>query len=109
MIELPRPLNLLMPFRGHRITVQVHSHVPGEITVAAGENGAPKTIACTRLFTTRLDKDSPAMHVDVTSQQPAAMLEGFLMSGAHVGKAITFRARGRGPRRRDTIHIKPIA
>lgn len=53
--------------------------------------------------------DSPFYDtIDITSTQAIAMLEGYLRSGAHVGKAITWRSGGTGAHRRDTIMLKPV-
>lgn len=46
--------------------------------------------------------------VDVTSTAAIAMLDGFLANGMHVGKRISFRSRGWGKTRRDTISIGPV-
>lgn len=108
MAQLAKPFNLLMPFRGHKLTVEVQAQTTGELPAMMPGATEPKLLPTTRLFTRRLDKVSPAAYVDVTCSQPQAMLEGFLRSGALIGKAVTFRATGRGPMRRDTIHIKPM-
>jgi hypothetical protein len=106
--QLAKPFNLLMPFRGHKLTVQVQSQVSGELPAMMKGATEPKMLPTIRLFTRRLDKQTPAAYVDVTCTQPQAMLEGFLRSGSLIGKAVTFRASGKGPTRRDTIHIKRI-
>lgn len=108
MIELAKPFNLLMPFKGHKLTVEVRQHTTGDLPAMMKGATEPKMIPTTRLFTRRLDKPTPANYVDVTCSQPRAMLEGFLQNGVLVGRAITFRASGRGPTRRDTIHIKRL-
>ncbi len=105
MAQLAKPFNLLMPFRRHKLTVEVLAQVNGELPAMMKGATEPKLLPTIRLFTRRLDKVSPAAYVDVTCTQPQAMLEGFLRSGALIGKAVTFRATGRGPTRRDTIHI----
>ncbi|MGH7841155.1 MAG: hypothetical protein ACRETD_14800 [Steroidobacteraceae bacterium] len=46
--------------------------------------------------------------IDVTSTAALAMLEGYLGSGNHVGKVLTWSARGFGVRRRDTLRLTPI-
>src|SRR5580658_29963 len=46
--------------------------------------------------------------VDVTSSAVIAMLEGWLVSGAHVGKRLDWQTKGFGRRRRDTLHIRPL-
>lgn len=109
MAQLARPFNLLMPFKGHRVTVEVQAHVSGELPAMMKGATEPKLLPTIRLFTRRLDKQSPAAYVDVTCSQPQAMLEGFLRSGVLIGKAVTFRASGRGPTRRDTIHITRLS
>jgi hypothetical protein len=108
MAQLAKPFNLLMPFKGHSLTVAVQAHVSGELPAMMKGATEPKLLPTIRLFTRRLDKTTPAAYVDVTCSQPQAMLEGFLRSGALIGKAVTFRASGRGPTRRDTIHIKRL-
>lgn len=105
MAQLAKPFNLLMPFKGHKLTVEVQAHVAGHLPAMMKGATDPKLIPTTRLFTRRLDKVTPAAYVDVTCSQPQAMLEGFLRTGSLIGKAVTFRASGRGPTRRDTIHI----
>jgi hypothetical protein len=105
MSELTKPFNLLMPFKGHRLTVEVQQHAQGELPAMMKGAGEPKLLPTVRLFTRRLDKTSPASYVDVTCSQPQAMLHGFLQNGALIGRAVTFWATGRGPTRRDTIHI----
>ena len=109
MPELTKPFNLLMPFKGHRLTVEVHQHSTGDLPAMMKGASEAKLIPTVRLFTRRLDKQSPATHVDVTCSQPQAMLEGFLQNGRLVGRAVTFRASGRGPTRRDTIHIARLS
>jgi len=109
MAQLARPFNLLMPFKGHKLTVEVQAHVAGELPAMMKGATEPKHLPTTRLFTRRLDKSTPAAYVDVTCSQPQAMLEGFLRTGSLIGKAVTFRASGRGPTRRDTIHIKRVS
>ena len=109
MAQLAKPFNLLMPFKGHRLTVEVQAHVSGELPALMKGTTEPKLLPTIRLFTRRLDKTTPAAYVDVTCSQPQAMLEGFLRTGSLIGKAVTFRASGRGPTRRDTIHIARIS
>jgi len=46
--------------------------------------------------------------IDVTSTAVQAMLEGWLATGAHVGKRLAWRTLGFGVRRRDTLHIRPM-
>lgn len=53
--------------------------------------------------------DSPYYDtIDITSTAAIAMLEGWLHSGAHVGKALSWVSRGSGRYRRDTIILAPM-
>ncbi len=108
MLKLAKPFNLLMPFKGHTITVEIRQHTVGELPAMMKGATEHKMLQTTRLFTRRLDKPTPATYVDVTCSQPQAMLEGFLKNGSLVGRAVTFRASGRGPTRRDTIHMRRL-
>ena len=107
-MELAKPYNLLMPFRGHKLSVEVLAHSSGELPSQLEKDAAPVPLPATRLYTRRLDKPSRMSYVDVTTKQVQAMLDGFLRLGTIGGKAITFRSRGQGPNRRDSIHIRPI-
>lgn len=107
-MELARPYNLLMPFRGHRLVVQVHGALEGELPAVVELGAPPKPLPTTRLFTTRIDKRSKRTYTDVTTAQARAMLAPMLESGMLVGKAVEFRSRGRGATRRDSIHIAPL-
>lgn len=109
MADLLKPFNILMPFKGHKLTVEVQQHTAGELPAMMKGATEPKPIPTVRLFTRRLDKLSPATHVDVTCSQPQAMLEGFLQTGRLIGRAVTFRASGRGRTRRDTIYITRLS
>jgi len=57
-----------------------------------------------RLLVTPVAGLPPTPTIDVTSTAALAMLEGFLGSGAHVGKTLTWRSLGFSSRRRDTLH-----
>lgn len=50
----------------------------------------------------------PGYTIEVTSSAAIAMLEGFLHQGLTLGRRLGFETRGFGPRRRDTLHIKPL-
>jgi len=53
--------------------------------------------------------DSPFYDtIDITSTAAIAMLEGYLRSGTHVGKALSWISRGSGRYRRDTIILTPV-
>lgn len=107
-MEFSKPINLLMPFKGHRIVVRIHGHLDGTIAAQAGPGGELKAIPTRRLFTSRVDKPSRYSHVDVTCTKPSAMLDGWLKTGAITQNEVEFRACGRGPTRRDTIHLRRI-
>ncbi|HSM78191.1 MAG TPA: hypothetical protein VLT57_11215 [Bryobacteraceae bacterium] len=106
-MELPKPINLLMPFRGHKTTRTVYGVVEGEIAARLEEGADPTMLPTTRLLGPRADKPSPLLHQDVTNAQARAMLDGFIQLGAIYGRSIEFKARGRGKRRRDQVHILP--
>jgi len=107
-MELVKPYNILMPFRGHKLTVEVFAHSSGELPAMLGKDTAPTPLPTIRLYTRRLDKPSKMTHVDITTTQVQAMLDGFLRLGTIGGKAVEFRSRGQGPTRRDSVHIRPI-
>jgi len=108
VITLAKPFNLLMPFKGHQLTVHIRQHTVGELPAMMKDATEPKMLPAIRLFTRRLDKQTPATYVDVTCSQPQAMLDGFLKNGVLGGRAVTFRASGRGATRRDTIHMRRL-
>lgn len=107
-MELVKPYNLLMPYRGHSLTVQVLAHTRGELMANLEKDAAPTPLTAIRLHTRRLDKASKMVHVDITSTQVHAMLDGFLRLGTIHGKAVEFRSRGIGAIRRDSVHLKPM-
>lgn len=106
-MELVKPYNLLMPYRGHSLTVEVLAHTRGELMANLQQGQPPTPLTAIRLHTTRLDKASKMVHVDITSTQVHAMLDGFLRLGTIHGKAVEFRSRGIGAMRRDSLHLKP--
>lgn len=108
-MELVKPYNLLMPYRGHSLTVQVYASTAGELNAVLEKGAAPTPLPAIRLYTRRLDKASKMQYVDVTSKQVHAMLDGFLKLGTIHGKAVEFRSRGVGPMRRDSLHIRPVS
>jgi hypothetical protein len=61
-----------------------------------------------RLLTMPLTQSPPFYTIDITSTQVQAMLEGFLGTGAGIGKILSWRARGFGSLRKDTIRIRPM-
>jgi len=68
----------------------------------------PQARVGVRLLVRPLEPSLGVTAIDITSTQAIAMLEGFLQTGAHVGKRLSWQARGFGVRRHDTIHIQPI-
>lgn len=60
-----------------------------------------------RLMTMPVADGPDLWTIDVTSDVVNAMLEGFLATGAHVGKVLSWQSRGFGVHRRDTIRITP--
>jgi hypothetical protein len=61
-----------------------------------------------RLWVRDLAPGGELRTIDITSTAALAMLEGFLYSGMHVGKSLSWRSLGYGVRRRDTLGIKPL-
>jgi hypothetical protein len=77
--------------------------VPPLVGLGDGESPRPGV----RLLTTPVAGGPQLFTIDITSSQTRAMLEGFLGSGAHAGKILSWRARGFGVRRKDSIRITP--
>jgi hypothetical protein len=87
--------------------VQVHASMAVEVPPIAGLADGESPRPGLRLVTTPVAGGPALFTIDITSTQAMAMLEGFLGSGAHVGKILSWRARGFGVRRKDSIRITP--
>lgn len=89
-------------------TVEILSHHETEVPAMGESQEAPIGRPATRLIVRPLG-DSPFYDtIDVTSTQARAMLEGYLRTGAHVGKSLSWVSRGTGKYRRDSIMLKPV-
>ncbi len=88
--------------------VEIQGHLPIQVPPLnqpfPSELGQPGV----RLLTRPLVSPEGPYVIDVTSSAVNAMLEGFLKSGAHVGKRLSWSSRGFGIRRRDTVKIEPL-
>lgn len=85
--------------------VQVFASAPILVPPIGGatvENPARPAI---RLITMPIAGGPQLYVIDVVSTQAQAMLEGFLANGLHVGKMLSWRSKGYGVLRKDTIRI----
>ena len=85
--------------------VQLQSSCPIEVPVIGARPDASTSRPGVRLFVAPVDGGPMLYTIDITSTQTMAMLEGFLASGTHVGKILSWRAKGFGVLRRDTIRL----
>jgi hypothetical protein len=85
--------------------VRIHGSAPVEVPPIAGLAAGEAPRPGIRLFTTPVAGGPQLFTVDITSTQVIAMLEGFLGSGSLAGKILSWRARGFGVRRKDSIRI----
>jgi len=88
--------------------VTITGHHPVQVPALGDDPLAMDGRPGVRLLTLPLDDSPPIYSIDITSTAAIAMLEGFLSTGAHVGKRLTWRSGGTGRFRRDTIHLKPL-
>jgi hypothetical protein len=85
--------------------VQLQSHCAIDIPPIGGATADDPPRPGVRLFVAPVDGGPALYTIDITSTQTMAMLEGFLHSGVHVGKILSWRAKGFGVLRRDTIRL----
>lgn len=85
--------------------VQLQSSCPIEVPPIAGATETSPSRPGVRLFVAPVEGGPALYTIDITSTQTMAMLEGFLASGTHVGKILSWRAKGFGVLRRDTIRL----
>ena len=88
--------------------VEIIWHHPTEVPPLGEELPYTEARPGVRLLVNQLEGDTPINTIDITSTAAIAMLDGFLKTGAHVGKRLAWRSGGTGRFRRDTIHFKPI-
>lgn len=85
--------------------VTVYASAPIEVPPIGGATPENPARPGVRLITMPV-ADGPQHYViDVVSTQAQAMLEGFLANGLHVGKRLSWRSKGYGVLRKDTIRI----
>jgi len=92
-----------------RGVVEVQGHHQVDVPPLGQEAPHPLQRPGVRLLVSPIGGVPATATIDVTSTAVIAMLDGFLKSGAHVGKRLDWRATGFGLRRRDTLHLRPIA
>lgn len=88
--------------------VQILAHHAIDVPAIAGDLTPSDARPGTRLLVRPIEGDQLPWTIDVTSTQAQAMLEGFLRSGNHVGLRLSWRSRGFGVLRKDTIHLRPV-
>jgi hypothetical protein len=89
-------------------STEVQWHQATEVPPMGSEPPVSDARPGLRLFTRPVGATPFYPTIDVTSSAAQAMLEGFLRTGRHVGKCISWQSRGYGVRRKDTIHIRPL-
>jgi hypothetical protein len=88
--------------------VEIQAHHAIDVPAISDELPYSDPRPGTRLLVRPIEGDDLPWTIDVTSTQAQAMLEGFLRSGNHVGLRLSWRSRGFGTRRKDTIHLRPV-
>lgn len=92
-----------------RGAVEIVGHYPIEVPPigepATDSNGRPGV----RLLVRPLESEPTSSAIDVTATAVIAMLDGFLQTGAHIGKRFEWSARGFGSRRRDTLILRRLS
>jgi len=88
--------------------VQVLAHHPIDVPPLNSQPPYENARAGVRLLVRPVGSSPDVYTVDVTSTQVQAMLEGFLRTGNHVAQRLSWRSRGYGVRRKDTIHLRPL-
>ncbi|SRR5229473_7876408 len=89
-------------------SVEVQYHQTTEVAPIGTDIGPLEGRPGTKLYARTLGDNPETVQIDVTSSAVRAMLEGFLHSGRHVGRALSWRSAGFGKLRRDTLHIRPL-
>ncbi|MGH7748328.1 MAG: hypothetical protein ACREQ5_26770 [Candidatus Dormibacteria bacterium] len=88
--------------------VEILGHQPISVPPLGSEQPVPPGRRGVRLLCRPVAGAAPHYTIDVTATAAIAMLEPWLQSGNHVGKVLTWSARGFGVRRRDTLRLTPI-
>jgi hypothetical protein len=89
-------------------SVQVQSHCAIEVPPIGGATESDPPRPGVRMFTAPVDGGPALYTIDITSTQAMAMLEGFLGMGVHVGRILSWRSRGFGVQRKDTIRLTSV-
>lgn len=88
--------------------VRILGHHPVDVPPLGEEPPYSSERAGLRLLVQPLSDPNLPWAIDVTSTQVMAMLEGFLATGQHYGMRLSWRSRGFGSLRKDTIHLRPL-
>ena len=88
--------------------VRILGHHPVDVPPLGEEPPYSSERAGLRLLVQPLSDPNLPWAIDVTSSQVMAMLEGFLATGQHYGLRLSWRSRGFGSLRKDTIHLRPL-
>ena len=89
--------------------VRILGHHPVDVPPLGEEPPYTSERAGLRLLVQPLSDPNLPWAIDVTSSQVMAMLEGFLATGQHYGLRLSWRSRGFGSLRKDTIHLRPMS
>lgn len=85
--------------------VTMHASAPIEVPPIGGATDSNPARPGVRLITMPVEGGPQHYVIDIVSTQAQAMLEGFLASGVHIGKRLSWRSKGYGVLRKDTIRI----
>jgi hypothetical protein len=89
--------------------VQIAGFHPTQVPPLDASSGETQPRDGIRLLVYPVDNTPNTATIDITSTAVMAMLEGFLLSGAHVGKQLSWRSTGFSSRRRDTLLFTKVA
>lgn len=85
----------------------IHGSHATEVPPLGGATASNQARPGVRLLGQPISMVNPSYSIDMTTTSGMAMLEGFLAMGHHIGREISWTARGWGVRRRDTIRLGP--
>ena len=89
--------------------VRILGHHPVDVPPLGEEPPYSSERAGLRLLVQPLSDPNLHWAIDVTSSQVMAMLDGFLGTGQHYGMRLSWRSRGFGSLRKDTLHLRPMS
>jgi hypothetical protein len=84
---------------------QIHGSHPTIVPPLDGSPLAAEARAGVRLLGHPVEMADPSYMIDMTTTAGLAMLEGFVATGNHLNRVISWQSRGWGVRRRDTIRL----